>query len=197
MSIPKWKPYFATTRVLSQFKIFSEQVLLSKFKIFGKNYSIIMTRDRDLRYFYLTTFFKRLQYRNLFWASPLVPYSRDTIWRAYGFIQTWQSQSYRRMLSRKKRDSRTKPKYFKTAREMFGMKYGEFLRTRRHMPFRSKVDSKKISKLQRDVEKANRLRRHWEKENTRLLIKAQLATKSKGAKKQNIQSKDTKNIKKG
>lgn len=176
--------------MIGSFRRFAKLRLLTKFKKVGDIYSNIYRLRRRYMYFYLTKRkFKQYQFRRRFYKRVLVPHKRDTILRAFAFLKTWQVLAYKRTHARRKSRTRGLPRYYRTAREMWGMKFGEFIRTRRHGRFRSKVDKKKIDKLQRDVAKAKRMRRHWAKEHSRLLRKAQSETKSKGLKKLNIKTK--------
>lgn len=86
--------------------------------------------------------------------------------------------------SRTKKSSRRKlRKLYTVSRYMCLAKFGEFLRTRRFYGYRLQKDKKKLAKLRKDMDKAERQKLHQRREGRRLMKKAIMETRAANRKK--------------
>ena len=71
---------------------------------------------------------------------------------------------------------------------MIGVFYGSFLKTRKFISFRRQKDKKKLQKLKKDLDKAERQKLHARRENSRLMRKAVMETRAANRKKANARA---------
>lgn len=164
----------------SGLRVYTRRFVTPYFKQMNTNYRQIVTMAPKLLYFLLTKRLSSGRLTTFLSKRPLQPSTKDSIYRIYALTRSWLVLTYR--LFQGRGDPRSTigdsgwVRSFHTAREMHGAYYGGFVKTRQCSPFRSRVDRKKLSKLHKDIAKAETMRLHRKRESARILAKAQAAS---------------------
>lgn len=110
------------------------------------------------------------------WAVK--PRRFDCIYRLTRLLIIYQNMNYGlRSLKNEERRKRLL-KYYTVNKHQLFFKYGSFLRTRSYSGFRIHKDRKKLEKMKKDIEKAERQALHRRRENSRLMRKAIMETRA-------------------
>lgn len=177
------KPHYMTKVTTSYLSQQAKNVYIKHFKLMNRAYGSIYKLESSVRYYYLNCKLSKVHLVPTYRPDKLTPAGKDSILRIYTLFSTWlvlDASLPGRVSSRLTgKVSSGAVRSICTSREMVGIKFGEFIRTKRSRPFRSKVDKKKFSKLQRDVEKREVAKQQQLEARARALKKAAIASSRK------------------